>query len=204
MQEIKDEQDLQSMANRVLNLMAIMSYPPPELVAQLIEQLLEILTTSKSWHIRIRTLPILQVFFFKHLFDMELNQVISIMDAVGGLLLDEQIEVRTLAGVTLGGLVRCSQRGAIDSLRQRYSNLLLNTKLPKRYRHEQTGKLIEPKGFSEALLKKHAGALGLSCLVNAFPYEVPNWMPTVLCQLADCMSDPAEIQVNNFIISLNK
>ncbi|CAG8777892.1 13642_t:CDS:2, partial [Dentiscutata heterogama] len=29
---------------------------------------------------------------------------------------------------------------------------------------------------------------------NAFPYEVPKWMPEVLVKLAECISDPAPIQ----------
>lgn len=99
-----------------------------------------------------------------------------------------------MASITLGGLVRCSQRDAIESVQAQYS-ALLQTKVAKRRRDPETGKLIEVPGFDEAVLKKHAGVLGLSCLVGAFPYEVPKWMPNVLCQLASCMSDPAEIQV---------
>jgi proteasome activator subunit 4 len=194
MQEINDDQDLQQMATHVLTLMAQMTYPP-QMIPSLVDQLITILTTSTSWHIRARTLPLLQIFFFKHLFSLDTEQqVVCIMQAVSTLLLDTQIEVRTMASITLGGIVRCSQRGAIDSLRSRYTALLKDTKLPKQYRDER-GKLMEPEGFRDAVLQKHAGALGLSCLVNAFPYEIPEWLPTVLCQLADCMSDPAEIQV---------
>jgi len=50
-------------------------------------------------------------------------------------------------------------------------------------------------GFAEAVLKRHAAVLGLSCLVDAFPYEIPKWMPDVLVKLAGCISDPAPIQV---------
>ncbi|KAI9033800.1 hypothetical protein CLU79DRAFT_851017 [Phycomyces nitens] len=192
MQEMNDDQDLQQMATRVLHLMAQLSYPP-SMVPQLIQEFIDILKTSSSWHIRIRALPVLQIFFFKHLFVMDGDQILRIMEIISAMLLDPQIEVRQMAAVTLGGLVRCSQRDAIDSLRKRFSSQL-DTRLPKRRRHPTTGKVIEPAGFAEAMLKKHAGVLGLSCLVNAFPYEVPKWMPLVLCELAGCMSDPAEIQ----------
>ncbi|KAF7723510.1 hypothetical protein EC973_001885 [Apophysomyces ossiformis] len=192
MQEMKDDQDLQRGATRVLNLVVRLSYPP-SMVPALVDEFVNILTKSSSWHIRVRALPVLQVFFFKHLFVLDSEQVLRIMQVISGMLLDSQIEVRQMAAVTLGGLVRCSQRDAITSLRSHYS-ALLGTRIPKRKRDNVTGKVIEPAGFREALLKKHAGALGLSCLVNAFPYEVPKWMPDVLCQLAGCMSDPAEIQ----------
>ncbi|ORX56233.1 hypothetical protein DM01DRAFT_330261 [Hesseltinella vesiculosa] len=191
MLQFSEDQDLQQSTSKVLSKMAQMNFPP-DMVSGMVDQLLHILTTSPNWHVRVRTLPLLQVFFFKHLFLLD-GQVIAIMDAIGSLLLDHRLEVRHMASITLGGLVRCSQRDAIDSLRQRYTALLVHTKLPKRHRNEK-GKLIEPEGFHDALLRKHAGALGLACLVNAFPYEVPSWMPSVLCTLANCMSGPAEIQ----------
>ncbi|KAG2196811.1 hypothetical protein INT47_002738 [Mucor saturninus] len=193
MQEVNDDQDLQVMATRVLNLTARLSYPP-SMLPTLIDQFLTILTTSTSWHIRIRALPVLQIFFFKHLFVMSSDQLIRIMEVIGQMLMDTQIEVRQLASVTLGGLVRCSQRDAIQSLLTQFSEKI-RVRIPKRKRDKVTGKNVEPAGFAEAVLRKHAGVLGISCLINAFPYEVPEWMPVILCQLADCMSDPAaEIQ----------
>ncbi|EIE84146.1 hypothetical protein RO3G_08856 [Rhizopus delemar RA 99-880] len=193
MQEMNDDQDLQVMATRVLNLVAQLSYPP-SMLPDLIDQFLTILTTSTSWHIRIRVLPVLQVFFFKHLFAMSSAQLLRIMEVISQMLLDTQIEVRQLASVTLGGLVRCSQRDAIQSLLQQFEAKMRH-KIPKRKRDPVTGKNVEPAGFAEAVLQKHAGVLGLSCLINAFPYEVPEWMPVILVELADCISDPAaEIQ----------
>ncbi|KAI9254007.1 hypothetical protein BY458DRAFT_521472 [Sporodiniella umbellata] len=193
MQEMNDDQDLQVMATRVLNLIAQLSYPP-NMLPGLIDQFLSILTKSTSWHIRIRVLPILQVFFFKHLFAMTGSQPLRIMEVVSQMLLDTQIEVRQLASVTLGGLIRCSQRDAIQSLLNQFEKQV-HFKIPKRKRDPVTGKNIEPAGFAEAVLQKHAGVLGLSCLINAFPYEVPEWMPGALMRLANCISDPAaEIQ----------
>ncbi|KAI8988823.1 hypothetical protein BDB01DRAFT_842338 [Pilobolus umbonatus] len=193
MQDINDDQDLQMMATKVLSLMAQINYPP-HMIPKLIDQFLMILTTSSSWHTRIRALPVLQIFFFKHLFMMTSQELIRIMEVISQMLLDSQIEVRQLASVTLGGLVRCSQREAIQSLLDQYS-IKTKTKIPRRKRDRVTGKNVEPAGFAEAVLQKHAGVLGISCLINAFPYEVPEWMPPILCELADCISDPAaEIQ----------
>ncbi|OAD04967.1 hypothetical protein MUCCIDRAFT_139775 [Mucor lusitanicus CBS 277.49] len=193
MQEINDDQDLQAMATRVLNLTAQVNYPS-SMLPTLIDEFVKILTTSTNWHIRIRALPVLQIFFFKHLFVMTSAQLLRIMQVVGQLLLDTQIEVRQLASVTLGGLVRCSQRDAIQELLAEFT-AKIQVKIPKRKRDKVTGRNVEPEGFAEAVLHKHAGVLGISSLINAFPYEVPEWMPAILCQLADCISDPAaEIQ----------
>lgn len=195
MQEINDDQDLQAMATRVLNLTAQVNYPS-SMLPTLIDEFVKILTTSTNWHIRIRALPVLQIFFFKHLFVMTSAQLLRIMQVVGQLLLDTQIEVRQLASVTLGGLVRCSQRDAIQELLAEFT-AKIQVKIPKRKRDKVTGRNVEPEGFAEAVLHKHAGVLGISSLINAFPYEVPEWMPAILCQLADCISDPAaEIQVS--------
>ncbi|KAI8578771.1 hypothetical protein K450DRAFT_245430 [Umbelopsis ramanniana AG] len=193
MQDINDDHDLQTMASGVLNLIAQTSYPH-SLVPHMVEAFAHILTESDSWHIRMKALPILQVFFFKHLFLLKSSEVIRIMDVITDLLMDTQIEVRQLASVTLSGLVRCSQRDAIHVLNKKYTDLVVSTRIPKRIRQSNGEKAPLPEGFQEALLKKHAGVLGLSSLVDAFPYEVPKWMPEVLVQLAGCISEPAAIQ----------
>ncbi|KAI8373532.1 hypothetical protein EDC96DRAFT_498664 [Choanephora cucurbitarum] len=193
MQEVNDDQDLQRMATKVLSLVARVNHTP-SMLPHMIDEFLTILTTSTNWHIRIRALPVLQIFFFKNLFMLDSNQLLRIMNVISQMLLDTQIEVRQLASITLGGLVRCSQRDAIQSLLAQFLSQI-QIKLPKRQRDKLTGKNIEPAGFANAVLQKHAGVLGISCLINAFPYEVPEWMPSVLCQLAECISDPAaEIQ----------
>ena len=45
------------------------------------------------------------------------------------------------------------------------------------------------------LVKRHAGVLGLAALVEACPYTVPKWLPSVLDHISDHLRDPAPIQV---------
>ena len=45
------------------------------------------------------------------------------------------------------------------------------------------------------LVKRHAGVLGLAALVDACPYTVPEWLPSVLDHISDHLRDPAPIQV---------
>ena len=73
---------------------------------------------------------------------------------------------------------------------------MLEIKIPPRKRTGQAPRSALPPGFQEAVLTRHAAVLGLSCLVDAFPYEVPKWMPEILVKLAECVSDPAPIQVS--------
>ena len=48
---------------------------------------------------------------------------------------------------------------------------------------------------AEFLVKRHSGVLGLSSLIEACPYSVPEWLPEVLVQVASHNHDPAPIQV---------
>lgn len=96
MQDINDDQDLQIMASRVVILVAQLSYPPA-MVPLMVDKFVEMLTVSSSWHVRVKALPVLQVFFFKHLFLMETKVVMRVVEVVSGMLLDNQIEVTYLS-----------------------------------------------------------------------------------------------------------
>ncbi len=48
------------------------------------------------------------------------------------------------------------------------------------------------------LIKRHAGVLGMSACIQAFPYDVPEFMPQVLMDLSDHLDDPQPIQVQLF------
>ncbi|KAJ3092428.1 hypothetical protein HK102_007439 [Quaeritorhiza haematococci] len=154
-------------------------------------------STATSWHVKVQILPVLQVFFFRHLFLLKNEVVLEVMNSVSDMLEDPQIEVRQLASVTLSGLIRCSQRGAITQLEQRFESMLAE-KLPKRRRAGPSSSPSkqspeEKEKYATALVKRHAGVLGLASLVQAFPYEVPKWMPNVLVKLAAAISDPSPI-----------
>ena len=38
---------------------------------------------------------------------------------------------------------------------------------------------------AETLIRRHAAVLGLSSIITAFPYEIPEWMPSTLAFLAN-------------------
>lgn len=42
---------------------------------------------------------------------------------------------------------------------------------------------------------RHAGVLGLSSCIKAFPYDVPDWMPQMLVEIGEHLHDPNPIQV---------
>ena len=47
----------------------------------------------------------------------------------------------------------------------------------------------------EKLIQRHAGVLGLSAYVQAYPYDVPEFMPDILMDLSGHLNDPQPIQV---------
>ncbi|KAG0049518.1 hypothetical protein BGZ83_005704 [Gryganskiella cystojenkinii] len=195
MQDVPDDQDLQQLATLSLLQLARFAYPA-DMVPKVVDLLCKILKESESWHVRNNVLPVVQIFFYTNLFSMDVQMMVRVMDAVSSMLLDSQIEVRQLAATTLSGIVRCSQRDATQALFKHFRRLLRDTPLPARKKRDRTTgapKESDPEGYSEALIKRHAGVLGLSSLVEAFPYDVPEWMPQVLVFLSGYFSDPPPV-----------
>lgn len=64
---------------------------------------------------------------------------------------------------------------------------------PKKDAETKISNVVE-SDYTRKLTDKHSGVLLGSCLVQAFPYEVPTWMPEVLVALAKCLGDPSPIQ----------
>ncbi|KAF9918681.1 hypothetical protein BX616_006764 [Lobosporangium transversale] len=191
MQDIPDDQDLQQLATFTLFRLARFAYPA-NIVPTMVDLFCNILKESTSWHIRNNVLPVVQVFFYTNLFSMDLEMMLKVMNAVSSMLLDPQIEVRQLAASTLSGIVRCSQRDATQRLISHFKELLKSTPLPARKRRGPKNEPVN-EGYAEAIVRRHAGVLGLSSLLEAFPYDVPNWMPEAMVFLSGYFSDPPPI-----------
>ena len=91
--------------------------------------------------------------------------------------------------------------GHVDSvsiLFQSHFERLSATKLKKRKKLENIP--------TQNLIQRHAGVLGLCAYVEAYPYDVPEFMPQVLMDLSDHVNDPQPIQVHViiFIYLINK
>ncbi len=50
--------------------------------------------------------------------------------------------------------------------------------------------------FSASVVQRHAGIIGLSACVQAYPYDVPEWMPAILMDLTGHLHDPQPIEVS--------
>ncbi|KAF9169581.1 hypothetical protein BGX20_010129 [Mortierella sp. AD010] len=194
MQDISDDQDLQQLATLTLLQLGRFVFPA-KMVAEVVDIFCKVLRESTSWHVRNNVLPVLQIFFYTNLFSMNVDMVVKVMDSVSSMLLDPQIEVRQLAASTLSGIVQCSQRDATKKLISDFKHILETNPLPVRNKRDRSAPkdTSQPEGYSEALVKRHGGVLGLSSLLGAFPYDVPKWMPEVMVLLAKYFSDPPPV-----------
>jgi len=186
-----EDTELQDFNINILYMYAQIIYPQ-SMIESLINQLLDTIKTTNSWHIKIKILPALQVFFFKHLFYISSEMKDKIIQLLADSLQDSRIEVRQLANETLSGIIRCSSRESIEHLKT-YFEGLLKEKLPKKPKNSTIKDLKEKPEYNRILIKRHAGVLGLSSLVQAFPYEIPKWLPEVLCSIALCINNPSPI-----------
>ena len=58
-----------------------------------------------------------------------------------------------------------------------------------------SSKTKKKKKTAEEVVSKHSGILGLCAFVNAFPYDVPEFVPDILMVLSDHLHDPQPIPV---------
>ncbi|XP_037134484.1 proteasome activator complex subunit 4B-like isoform X1 [Syngnathus acus] len=147
---------------------------------------LEEMAGSRSWHARYSVLTYLQISVFSNLFTLLSvpAEVQRVRKMVMRLLLDEQLEVRDMAGTTLSGLLQC-HFFPLDHNLQTQLQTLSHTRLPK-----ARGELA-----STDLVRRHAGVLGLSACILSSPYDVPKWMPNILMDLSDHLNDPQPIEL---------
>ncbi|TIC14990.1 hypothetical protein E3Q14_00482 [Wallemia mellicola] len=184
MRELSDSPDLQATAQSVLSLFAVIP-PPREYSEPVIRTLLDVVSSSTKYRVRLHALPITvhvahlitAVFYFFQLPHISPATILGVMEELYKLLRDQNIEVREAAAETLSGLVRCSQRSFTLDLKKRFTETVsANSVLPRR--RLENGD-VNPN-YAPAVLKLHSGILGICALINAFPYDVPSWMPELL------------------------
>jgi len=174
MSELMDSSDLRSYAIGLLYILSAVT-PAVQYVEPVMDALIAAVRTSPSWRVRLQVLPIMQVFYFRQLPLLSDDCSIRVLDVLVECLEDEAIEVREMAAKTLSGVIRCSQRLSILDLKARFVKAVHNVRLPPR----------TDATYNAALRTLHAGVLGLAALIDAYPYTVPTWVPSLLPILAE-------------------
>ncbi|CCA68831.1 hypothetical protein PIIN_02692 [Serendipita indica DSM 11827] len=169
MSELNDNNDLASRASLLLTRTCGVS-PPREMIAPILHELYKAIQDSPSWRIRLKALPLLQVFYFRQLPLLSDIKVIRILEVVCACLDDENIAVREMAATTLSGILRCSPRQSVITLKDRFQRLARRTKLPEK----------SDPNYATALRTLHSAMLGVGALLDAYPYSCPSWVPGLI------------------------
>jgi proteasome activator subunit 4 len=158
--------------------------PPREQVNPILDRLFEGLRRSTSWRVRLKVLPLLQVFYFRQMPLITDSKIIEILEVICQCLDDDVVEVREKAAVTLSGILRLSPRRSILTLKERFVRLIEKRQLPDR----------KSPAYNNAIRQRHAAILGVCALIDSFPYTVERWMPSLLTNvLAEHTYDPIPI-----------
>ncbi|KAH9937428.1 ARM repeat-containing protein [Fomitopsis serialis] len=182
MSELNDNSELQKYSSAVLYVLSAVD-PPQEYVGVIAENFLQAIKSSSSWRIRLKALPTLLVFYYRNLMSIPGDVTTKIMEVLLDCLADENVEVRDMASKMLSGVVRCSQRHSILSLKDHFLASASKARLPNR----------RDPTYAESMRTLHSAILGLCALVDSFPYSVEPWMPLLTDVLALHATDPAPI-----------
>eukprot|EP00300_Choanocystis_sp_HF-7_P030999 c40043_g1_i1.p1 GENE.c40043_g1_i1~~c40043_g1_i1.p1 ORF type:complete len:259 (+),score=42.73 c40043_g1_i1:43-777(+) len=199
------------MAKTTLRLLASFETP-----VWALEEELDILcrvSESAQWHVRSAMLKFLQPFLFRNRFLLSAAQLQRAQAVVIRMLADPQIEVRRSSQDTLAGILHMSGPELTARLCPTFVAWANTSVAPRPGRHAHSHKRVlvpeklaslnarsvdESFGMSNtddagASIRRHAGILGLMAMVHAHPYDVPDWMPSLLVQLAEFVSEPGPI-----------
>ncbi|CAF1453615.1 unnamed protein product, partial [Adineta ricciae] len=140
---------------------------------------------SNKWHTRRSALEFAQYLIFNNLFNAR-SFAARIRKLVFQHLSDEQLEVRSVASITLAGFYQCS--------------LIPITKKDREYFHRmsKTNYLTKVDGekitSTQNIIKRHGGVLGLCAMVLSSPYDIPEHVPDALMDLCEHLHDPILIR----------
>lgn len=166
---------------------------PLRAIPTLLEAVAGVMKDVSSWKAKCAALELLETSTFNNFMSIwsrpEWAQ--EVLSIVTQSIESDRLEVREKAATVLSGLLHS---GFVDdegkkSLLELY-HAKARTKL-KRKKPEMT-KEDEAKR-QRSILKRHIGVLGLGAFVLAFPYSVPEFMPSALMALSGHLNDPQPI-----------
>jgi len=178
--------DNDELANRASVLLVKMCgvTPPRSLIEPILDAMFEAIQQSPSWRVRLKALPLVQVFYFRQLPLISDSKIVEILEVICKCLDDEVVEVREMAATTLSGILRLSPKRSMITLKDRFVKLAKKSHIPSR----------QSPGYSKAIRQRHAAILGICALVDSYPYTVEKWMPELLTNvLAEHTYDPIPI-----------
>ena len=158
--------------------------------------------TSTSYKTKLSILEFLQTVVFTNFTSFVSNNELrsKVISFTTDLLTDSHITVRQKAAKILGGLLHSGFVGdeavteLLTGLRSKVRVKLTRRQPGKRFRKEaeQTGEQGQAgnNNTGDKLVTLHSGILGLCAFVEAFPHDVPTFIPPILMELSTHLNDP--------------
>ncbi|XP_065838430.1 proteasome activator complex subunit 4-like [Oscarella lobularis] len=181
-----DDKELEALSTTALSFIA--TSPLPEESIEPALEAIETVLQGSSWKAVCAALNFLSGMVLRNLFLLRQKCVNRIQTMVLQLFQSQRLEVRERSCDVLRQLLQCRFISLTSSLIEHF-NKLASTELPK-----QKGNRKGNGSGGKALANRHAGVLGLSACVRAFPYSIPEAGPDMLMTLANHVNDPASIQ----------
>ncbi|BDA49513.1 probable proteasome activator complex subunit 4 [Coccomyxa sp. Obi] len=190
--------ELQPLSTVAKSAAALLKYLPlPAALLPLATATLADGVCATLWPTRAAALVFAQYFWFRHIFLLSDEDRRSIQAMTVQLLADKKLEVQDLAKSTLAGLIKGLPEEAAKALREEFlAKAEAIFPVRSRGRKPAAGVAGLGTGLDAPVAQKHATALGLSAFVLASPYDVPEWLPTLLLALVRAASQPAPIKTS--------
>lgn len=155
----------------------------PAIVDSLVISAAANLAASSSWKLRSPILPLLQVFMFNHRFLASAQACDKLLNIVTSALGDSAPEVREAAKSTVSSIL-VTLDIVSDSTKMSELTAKFATPLRDALRAKKGSSSSSSTSNADSGRNIHSSILGLTALVETRPYEVPDWMPQTLDQLA--------------------
>ena len=178
----------------------------PSNVIPYVLEMVETVLRSTSWKSKLSIMEFLQVFVFTNFMSICLHTelVEKTEKLTVSMLADENANVQQKASKVLGGLIHShfldnqyqekmlqTFRSKIRVKMNRKKNISKNT---TRFEKSSNGDLKQILTTDKlAMAEFHSGILGLCAIIEAYPYDVPKFVPDILIELEKHLHDPQPI-----------
>ncbi|RWS09927.1 proteasome activator complex subunit 4-like isoform X1 [Dinothrombium tinctorium] len=144
--------------------------------------------SSKSWRTRLAAAAFLKDIAETNVIQMKLLSE-KLLPFIYLLLEDDRIEVQTVTASTLSSFI---QNGLFDHKqeKQMIGEFKRKSEIQIEKIQSNSGTINNPK----QLISKHFGILGLCSFVNAFPFDVPDFIPDILIYLSKHLHSPQPLR----------
>ena len=197
----ESDQGVSQSCLQALSYLSVCILPPHALAPCL--HMLQRCITSSSYKTKLSTLEFLQTVVFTNFPSFVANNELrsKVINMATSLLADSHITVRQKAAKILGGLLHsgfvsddvltellAELRGKVRSKMTRQGRKQKFKKTERQTESDQTS--TGTNCNNDKILTLHSGILGLCAFVEAFPYDVPSFLPPILMELSTHLNDP--------------